>query len=221
VLLKETTNLPSPLPKKIYYEDHDIKYLKKNELRILFQYLKERDKYYLLMCLFLYETASRFSEAASAKFNDIDESSNNIKIVNKKQRKKSFKIVIISPNLKLLILEHFLKLKERDISFTKNNYIFVKRPGAKTPTRQGVDKQLKLYFKEALGEEYLDRAHTHVFRHSKAISLLESSSNVMQVKLLLGHKSIANTVIYLKYSNADLFKSLKNDNNNFFEDFIL
>ena len=211
----------SPRPKKIYYEDNDIKYLNKDELKRLFQYLKERDKYYLLMCLFLYETATRYSEAAAAKFKDIEESSNKVKLLNKKQKKKSFKIVIISPDLKLLILEHYLRLKERDHSLTRNNYIFIKRPGAKTPTHQGVDKQLKLYFREALGQDYLDRAHTHVFRHSKAISLLESSSNLMQVKLLLGHKSIANTIVYLRYSNPDLFRALENDHSNFFEDFSL
>ena len=207
---------------KNYYNDNEIKYLNKSELIKLLTYLKQKNQFYFLICLFLYETASRFSEAMNTKFNDLDEDSNKIKLLNLKQKtNNNFKIIIISNELKYLILNHFIKLKEQDLNFTKNNYIFIKKPGKLPIKRQSVDFKLKQFFREALGEEYIDRAHCHTFRHSKAISLLETSGNIMQVKLLLGHKSLANTTVYLKYSNPDLFRVLEQDNNDFYSKFNL
>jgi site-specific recombinase XerD len=217
----ESKNL-SKIEKKNYYNDHDIKYLKKDELIKLFTYLKKTNQFYFLLCLFLYETASRFSEATSVKFNDLNENDNSLRLKNLKQKNQNdFRIIVISNELKYLILNQYIKLKEQDINFTKNNYVFIKKPGKLPIKRQSVDFKLKQFFKEALGDEYMDRAHAHTFRHSKAISLLESSGNIMQVKLLLGHKSLANTIIYLKYSNPDLFRALEQDNEDFYNKFNL
>jgi site-specific recombinase XerD len=207
---------------KNYYNNNDIKYLKKDELIKLFKYLKENDSFYFLLCLFLYETAARYSEAINVRFNNLDESNNVFKLSNLKQRNKAdFKMIIISNELKALILSHYIYLKEIDINFNKNNFIFIKKPNKKPIIRQNFDRKIKEYFIKALGEEYKDRAHAHCFRHSKAISLLESSGNIMQVKMLLGHKSLANTAIYLKYSNPDLFKALNENNNLFYNSFKL
>ena len=208
--------------KRNYYEDHEIKYLNKEELITLFKYLRTRDTFYLLFCLFLYETASRYGEAVNAKFSDLDNFTGKIKLINLKQKtfsKHKFKIIVISNELKNLILSHYIYLKE--LSVNMNDFILIKKPNRKPPTEQGVNKQLKIYFKEALGENYVDRAHTHTFRHSKAISLLETSGNIMQVKLLLGHKFLSNTAIYLQYSNPDLFKVLNQDNDDFYSRFQL
>lgn len=210
--------------KRNYYEDHEIKYLNKEELITLFKYLRARDTFYLLFCLFLYETASRYGEAVRAKFCDLDNFTGKIRLTNLKQKmtsKNKFKVIVISNELKNLILSHYIYLKELSPSINMNDFILIKKPNRKPPTEQGVNKQLKIYFREALGENYVDRAHTHVFRHSKAISLLETSGNIMQVKLLLGHKFLSNTAIYLQYSNPDLFKVLNQDNDDFYSRFQL
>ena len=48
---------------------------------------------------------------------------------------------------------------------------------------------------EALG---IDKkyAHTHVFRHSRAVHLLNAGLSLVELKKVLGHKNINNTLVF-------------------------
>lgn len=187
-----------------YYENEEIKYFTIDELDRLMGNVK--NKYYKMIFLMLYETASRFSEIRYLKFNDLENSLNDtfIKIPVAKQRnRKLTKRVPISSVLKSYILDHRIKnnLKEKD-------YILAKKPNGEPVSNQTINMGLKRYVEKICGNDFVDRAHTHVFRHSRAIHLLDAGVNIRIVQRILGHSSISNTLIYLKYSDKSFTEAI-------------
>ena len=71
----------------------------------------------------------------------------------------------------------------------------------------------KSYAVKLLGQSNLDKAHPHALRHTRAVHLLDSGMNIMLLKNFLGHASISNTLIYLKYSNKDMAEAINRANN--------
>jgi len=69
-------------------------------------------------------------------------------------------------------------------------------------TRPGICYILNKYFEEAKknnpGIMLADSIHPHMFRHSKAVHMLESGINLIYIRDFLGHVSITTTEIYLK-----------------------
>ena len=86
-----------------------------------------------------------------------------------------------------------------------SDYICRTKKG-KIMSERNYNKYLKQIFELAGLEK--DKAHSHVFRHSRAIHLLNAGLNLAQVKKILGHVSILNTMIYTNYSNYDINKAL-------------
>jgi site-specific recombinase XerD len=184
-----------------------IKYLNLEELQTLFNYLKQNNRFYYMVCLFLFETACRISEGLNAKFSDIDNIQNSIKLVNRKNKKNNVKVLPISDTLKSLFLEHQLNNRMQ-----KNDYIIAKKSGDQPLSNQAIDKYLKRIFTELFGKEYADRAHAHTFRHSRAIQLLNQGVDLRKVQILLGHTNIINTLVYTKFANVDFMKTIQENN---------
>ena len=91
-----------------------------------------------------------------------------------------------------------------------DDYILAKRHKGKSITQQAIDYKLKQTFKIVFND--ITKAHCHVFRHTRAIHILDSGEDIMKVKTILGHSNIVNTLIYLKYSNKAIFDSLNRVN---------
>ncbi|HBD93461.1 MAG: hypothetical protein A2015_09660 [Spirochaetes bacterium GWF1_31_7] len=49
---------------------------------------------------------------------------------------------------------------------------------------------------------------TRAWRHTRAIQLLESGVDIVKVQKFLGHSSIQNTLIYLKYSYREFDRAI-------------
>lgn len=191
-------------PKKNYYSEDNIKYFTVQELDNLLSSVK--NNFYKMVYLLLYETASRFSEIRYLKFSDIENSLNDtfIKVPVAKQRnRKLMKRIPISSVLKSYILDHRIKNK-----LAEKDYILSKNPDGEPVSNQTINLGLKRYVKKHLGNDFLDRAHTHTFRHSRAIHLLDSGVNIRIVQRILGHSSISNTLIYLKYSDKSFNEAI-------------
>lgn len=199
---KSYKNRPSELVihndlKKSYYEE-DVKYLHEHEIIKLLNSVE--NEFQKMLYLFLFETGCRITEALSVKIMDIDFNRNTVKLITlKRQNKNIVRILTLSETLMNKILKH-----EKDKKLTENDYIFTHRHSMKSISTQAVNQALKKLFKKIFPPEYLELAHPHTFRHSRAIQLLNSGVNLMQVKTILGHSNIINTMIYLKYSNTDI-----------------
>jgi site-specific recombinase XerD len=107
-----------------------------------------------------------------------------------------------------LILNHRISHKLND-----NDFILSKKIGGPAIARKSISYILKYNTEKVLGKAYLDKAHPHALRHTRAVHLLDSGMNIMLLKNFLGHSNISNTLIYLKYSNKDLTEAIGKANN--------
>ena len=197
--------------KKKFVDKERMKYLTEAEFQRLKEVLDNEEMIELKLIIMLqYSLCLRVNEVLKLKCSDFERKSEKGKIYfevstsNSKQRRNINKIknLVINTEVSLLFLTVINKcnLKENDyICRTKHNKIMSKR---------NYDKYLKKIFKKANLSE--DKAHSHIFRHSRAIHLLNKGLNIAQVQKVLGHTSILNTMIYTKYSNYDINKVLIN-----------
>ena len=194
--------------KKSYFDNENIKFFTVSEFNRLIDYTD--NQFYKMAFLLLYETGARIEEARCIKFADIDSSNGRIKILTLKQRKKGqiYRYLKISDKLLAMILHYRLSNNLQD-----NDFILAKSSGKAGVTKMGFSLMLKNLVEKILGKEYLDRAHPHALRHSRAIHLLDAGMNIMLLKNFLGHSNIVNTLIYLKYSNKDLCDAIDKANN--------
>lgn len=194
---------------KAYFDNAgaNIKYFKIDELKKLIN--STSSPFYKMIYLLLFETAARISEARLVKFSDIDLNTNKIRIVTLKQRhnRNIYRVLKISDTLKAATLQHRLAN-----NLSENDFIFTKNTTSKPVSKQAIDKNLKKDVGTIFGKSMLDKAHPHIFRHTRAINLLDSGMNIVKLKDFLGHSNIQNTLIYLRYSNTDVLRSIDDAN---------
>lgn len=194
---------------KNFVDKERMKYLTESEFQKLKETLDNEEMIELKLIVMLqYSLCLRVNEVLKLKVKDFERKANQGRIYfevsasNSKQRRNINKIknLVINTEVSLLLLTVINKcnLKENDyICRTRYNKIMSKR---------NYDKYLKKIFKKANLSE--DKAHSHIFRHSRAIHLLNKGLNIPQVQRILGHTSIMNTMIYAKYSNYDINRIL-------------
>lgn len=204
---KKYDDIEPVLTKKSYYNNETIKFFTESEFKRLL--LGAENQFNALIILMLYETGARIQEIRAVKFNDIDDNNGRIKVLTLKQRSKSqiFRYLKISDKLHRLILVH-----QKTNYLSDADFVLSKKQGGQAVTKQGIDKIIKREVLKTLGRDYLDRAHPHALRHTRAIHLLDSGMNIMLLKNFLGHANIVNTLIYLKYSNQDLINAIDRAN---------
>jgi integrase len=189
-----------------WYDEHDIKYFYQPELHKLLNGIN--DSYYMMAFLFIYEVGARVSEVLPIRFRDFDTTTGNIKVPVLKQRKKKiFKMVTVSDKMKAIILNHRIENK-----LGENDFILAKAPGKNPPNRSTFYRNFRKYVLSVLGAHFEDKAHPHTLRHSRAVHMLQSGINIAHVKSMMAHKSIANTMIYLQYSNRDFTNAVQQAN---------
>lgn len=190
---------------KNYYEE-DIKYLKEYEIVKFLNGIT--NEFHNMLFSFLFETGARVSEALAVRLYDIDFYRKTVKLHTLKRKSKNIvRVLTLSDSLlnKILIYEKKKELNNMD-------FVFSKKSGNQNISVQAVNKAIKKYFVLVLGEEYKELGHPHTLRHSRAIQLLNSGVNIVQVKTILGHANIMNTLVYLKYSDQDVNESIKKSN---------
>ena len=184
---------------KSYYDNENIKYFTKAEYMSLFNHA---NKFYKLVYLMFFETGGRVEEIRGIKYSDVDFDSNKVKIRTSKQRRKEiYRVLPISDTLKALMLQH-----KMEKALEKSDYILSKKSGNNSIIRQAFNKKIK-FDCEKLGIER-EKAHCHSWRHTRAINLLEGGVDIVKVQKFLGHSSIQNTLIYLKYSDKDFDEAI-------------
>ena len=205
---KKTEFIETDLKTNNYYENDNIVFFTASQIKTLTDGID--NPFHKLVILLLYETGARIEEARTLKFSDIDTGNGRVKVLTLKQRKKNkiYRYLKISDKLLSLILNHRVTAK-----LTDEDFILSQRQGKPAITRKGISLMLKSYVVKLLGQSNLDKAHPHALRHTRAVHLLDSGMNIMLLKNFLGHASISNTLIYLKYSNKDMAEAINRANN--------
>ena len=158
-----------------------------------------RDKVLLTV---LYDSAARVDELIHMKVADLRiEPPESVKITGKGNKVRTVPLMGNTVELlKKYINENDLKRK----SHSTQEYLFVNRSGNKM-TRAGIGYILDKYVKIANenGANITVKVHPHVFRHSKAVHLLESGVELIYIRDILGHSSVTTTEIYAKVCAAN------------------
>lgn len=150
---------------------------------------------YWLMFLFLRYTGARISEIQNLKETDIDFRNAEIKLITKKRRKETYRIV---PVPQQLISEYLLLAKTlnvRDVNVKQPNFYNVFRMLCKKAGITDPEKQ-----------------HPHVLRHTRAIELLRNGIPITAVQSVMGHASVTVTARYLQFTNVEIKEMLKQKN---------
>ena len=154
-----------------------------------------RTPFQRILLMTLYATGLRRAELTNLKITDIDSARNVIHVQGGKGRKD--RDVMLSPRL-LEELQRYLdglRQKPDEWLFPGNRRHTGKKPITnkvvwqacrRAATRAGLGKQV----------------HPHTLRHCFATHLLESGADLRTIQLLLGHRDLEETTLYLHLSNA-------------------
>lgn len=154
-----------------------------------------RDK--LIIDLF-YTTGMRRAELIHLMKNNVDLSSNVVKVLGKRNKER------IIPILPVIVEQFSFYLKERSQleKIVDDDYFFISRKGLKL-SESFVYRLINSYFSRV--SEKVKKS-PHVLRHTFATHLLNNGADLNSVKELLGHSSLASTQVYTHNSLAELKK---------------
>jgi integrase/recombinase XerD len=148
------------------------------------------------MLMTLYATGSRRSDLCQLKVTDIDSERMAIRVRQGKGSRD--RDVLLSPKLLETLREHWRWMKPKTFLF----------PGmidgwrADVPiTPKGVGMAVEAA-RERAGLQ--KRVTAHTLRHSFATNMLEAGADLRTIQVLLGHRNIADTIVYLHFSRRHL-----------------
>jgi len=184
-------------------------FLSQEELLTVFDSvnLQKRDGFrdYVILHL-LYDSATRASEIADIKIDDINVNDKTIAILGKGQR---YRIVQVWEKT-IQLVERYAKEYRNPPKLGYQDYLFINQRGEKL-TRHGIYRICKKYLSTALPEKRLKNLNSvHCFRHSVAVHMLMMEKPISDIKNHLGHEDIKSTMIYLKLDQSKRKKIQKN-----------
>lgn len=154
-----------------------------------------RDK--LIIDLF-YTTGIRRVELIDLKMQNVDLSSNTLKVLGKRNKERILPILpIISKQIRSYLLE---RTKIEDIKDKEHFFLMLK--GVKL-NDSFVYRLINYYFSNV--SEKVKKS-PHILRHTFATHMLNNGADLNSVKELLGHSSLASTQVYTHNSLAELKK---------------
>lgn len=160
-----------------------VKFLSIEELELTREYCKDiREK---ALVETLYSTGCRLSELTSLDIDDLDFNNRNIKVLGKGNKER---VVFFSPKASFY-LKKYLETRSDQC-----DALFVtERKDHRRISNRGVQRIISSIGKKA--NVYL---HVHKFRHTLAMNLLNSGTEITVVKDILGHDDLNTTSVYAK-----------------------
>jgi site-specific recombinase XerD len=159
--------------------------------------------FHRILLMTLYATGARRAEVAHLKISDIDSQRMVIHIRGGKGRKD--RDVMLSPKLldALRVYWRGLKRKPTDWLFPGNRWHTASHP-VSTKVLWHACQQAA----ERAGLEH-KHIHPHTLRHCFATHLLEAGADLRTIQMLLGHRDLEETTIYLHLSRRHLHLRLR------------
>jgi site-specific recombinase XerD len=141
----------------------------------------------------IYATGLRVSEVTNLLITDIDSSRMIIQVRQGKGRKDRF--VMLSPNLLALLREYWKAYHPRHWLFPGQN--------RRSPINNAT--AYRIICQQAAAAAKLSKPISpHTLRHSFATHLLEAGTDLRTIQLLLGHRNLKTTAVYLHVSTVAL-----------------
>lgn len=166
--------------------------LSPEELRRLFAVAAHEPKHHALLMV-LYGAGLRISEAFDLQVGDIDSQRMLIHVRDGKGHKA--RMVRLSPQLLEVLRSYWRKARPR-------TWLFPQRGDATRPMDGGSGCRIVQRFARAAGINR--RVGPHTLRHSYATHLLDAGTDLRTIQVLLGHRNIKTTAIYLHISQVKL-----------------
>lgn len=156
--------------------------------------------FYRVILMTLYATGLRRAELARLKVSDIDSERMVIHVRGGKGRKD--RDVMLSPKLleELRLYWRTLRRKPKTWLFPGNRWHTAERP---IDTKVVWHACREAAQRAGLGTDI----HPHTLRHCFATHLLEAGADLRTIQILLGHRDLEETTIYLHLSNLRLSKT--------------
>ena len=176
----EKPKLEKTLPKYLTIDES-------RELLAISNVGENKERNYLIISLFL-NCGLRLSELANIKVRDIKD--NSLVVYGKGSKER---MVFLNDSV-MVALVNYLKVRECD-----NEYLFVSNRGMKLGT-EGISQMVKSNLQK-IGKGDLS---THKLRHSCATMFYENGIDILTIKEILGHESVATTQIYTHIQNEQV-----------------
>jgi site-specific recombinase XerD len=151
--------------------------------------------FYRVLLMTLYATGARCAEVARLQVGDIDSQRMVIHIRGGKGRVD--RDVMLSPTLLAALREHWSRLKPKVWLFPGNRWHTAPQPiRSKTLWHACYFAAQRAGLKKSV--------HPHTLRHCFATHLLEAGADLRTIQVLLGHRDLEETTIYLHLSSRHL-----------------
>jgi integrase/recombinase XerD len=148
----------------------------------------------------LYSTGIRRTEASLLKVRDIDSERRLIHI--RQEKGSRDRDLPLTPKLLTALREYWLWKKPQ-------NYLFPSTAGHRGVERPISDKTVWYACKRAAARAGIKkRIGPHTLRHSFATHMLEAGADLRTIQLLLGHRELKDTIIYLHLSRRHLHAAI-------------
>ncbi|MCL2131914.1 MAG: tyrosine-type recombinase/integrase [Lentimicrobiaceae bacterium] len=149
-----------------------------------------------------YATGIRLAELMQIKKGDLDFGLNAIRIFGKRKKER---IIPISPQI-VELLRDYIKILEKEFGFVNyNENIFV--TNKKKPIYEKLIYRMVRKYLDAVTT--IDKRSPHVLRHTFATHLLDNGADLLAIKELLGHSSLAATQVYTHTSIEKIKETYK------------
>ena len=150
--------------------------------------------------IMFYETGIRLAELIGLDVTDVDFAAHQIKVTGKRNKQR---IIPFGAELEAVLREY---ITQRNDQLQVDQALVLSDKG-KRMTRSQVEKIVKRHLSMTTT---LKKRTPHVLRHSFATAMLNNGAGLEDVRLLLGHESVATTQIYTHTTFEQLKKVYEN-----------
>jgi integrase/recombinase XerD len=151
--------------------------------------------FHRVILMTLYSTGVRRAELAHLKVSDIDSERMIIRVRGGKGRKD--REVMLSPRLLEALREHWRRHKPKEWLFPGGRWHNSEKPITSKVAWQACQQA-------ALRAGMEKKVHPHTLRHCFATHLLEDGADLRTIQMLLGHRDLEETTVYLHVSKRHL-----------------